>query len=111
MIDARDRRKAVETLSRGTSEQLYLAIRFGYIASRDGHGEKLPLMMDDVLVNFDPTRASHAAKGILKMAETHQVLFFTCHPEMVNVFGRHSPEVPVYMVDKVQISVAKGQAK
>ena len=96
VIDERDRRVAVESLSRGTSEQLYLAIRFGYIASQDAGGERLPLLMDDVMVNFDPTRSLQAAQGILEMGETHQVLFFTCHPEVVAVFRGCEERVPVY---------------
>jgi uncharacterized protein YhaN len=98
VIDDRDRRVSVENLSRGTSEQLYLAIRFGYIASQDANREQLPLLMDDVMVNFDPTRALQAAAGILQMAETHQVLYFTCHPEMVEVFLGHKGDTPVYEV-------------
>ena len=99
VVDHRERRVGVENLSRGTSEQLYLAIRFGYIASQDERRERLPLLMDDVMVNFDPTRARQAAGGILEMAETHQVLFFTCHPEGVQVFRDQQPDVPVYRID------------
>jgi len=96
VIDRHDRRVAVEALSRGTSEQLYLAIRFGYIASQDAEREQLPLLMDDVMVNFDPRRAAQAARGILEVAERQQVLFFSCHPEMVEVFRGHRGDVPVY---------------
>ena len=32
------------------------------------------------------------------MAETHQVLFFTCHPEVVEVFRSHKVDVPVYEI-------------
>ena len=56
------------------------------------------MLMDDVLVNFDPNRASLAAQGIQEMAESRQVLFFTCHPETVQVFRCHAPDVAVYQI-------------
>ncbi len=92
------RRNGTVRLRRGTAEQLYLAIRFGYITSHGGSGEKLPILMDDVLVNFDPTRASQAAEGILEMSQSYQVLFFTCHPETVEVFRRHREDVPLFQI-------------
>ena len=89
-------RKRPEQLSRGSAEQLYLAVRFGYIRHHASSGEPLPIIMDDILVNFDPERASSAAKAILELSHTHQVLFFTCHPEVVDVFQALEPDVPIY---------------
>ena len=54
--------------------------------------------MDDVLVNFDRTRASQAAEGILEMSRNHQVLFFTCHPETVEVFRRHRQDTLLFHI-------------
>lgn len=68
-----------DELSRGTGEQLYLALRFGLIEEFARHGEPLPVVMDDILVNFDPDRAARAASAIRDLAERHQVLYFTCH--------------------------------
>ena len=67
-------------LSRGTSEQLYLALRFGLVQHFvETSGEPLPIVMDDILVNFDPGRAAHAARSIEELAQTCQVIYFTCH--------------------------------
>ena len=67
-------------LSRGTSEQLYLALRFGLVQHFvETSGEPLPIVMDDILVNFDPERAERAARSIEEIAETCQVIYFTCH--------------------------------
>ena len=68
-------------LSRGTVEQLYLALRFGLIEEFARHAEPLPVVMDDILVNFDARRAERAAAAIASLAETHQVIFFTCRAE------------------------------
>ncbi len=71
--------RVTEELSRGTAEQLYLAIRFGLIEEFARHAEPLPVVMDDILVNFDAERAERAASAIRDLAERHQVLYFTCH--------------------------------
>ncbi len=72
--------RLTEELSRGTAEQLYLALRFGLIEEFARHAEALPVVMDDILVNFDADRAARAAATIRDLAERHQVLYFTCHP-------------------------------
>jgi hypothetical protein len=33
-------------------------------------------------------------------------LFFTCHPEQVEIFRQCSPEVPVYVIAEESISVS-----
>jgi uncharacterized protein YhaN len=71
----------ISGLSTGTAEQLYLALRFGLVEHFAREAESLPLVMDDILVNFDPGRAERAARSIEDLALRHQVLYFTCHPE------------------------------
>lgn len=72
--------RITDELSRGTAEQLYLALRFGLIEEFARHAEPLPVVMDDILVNFDSDRAARAAAAIRDLAARHQVLYFTCHP-------------------------------
>lgn len=72
--------KNTDELSRGTAEQLYLALRFGLIEEFARKAESLPVVMDDILVNFDPDRASRAVASIRDLATRHQVIYFTCHP-------------------------------
>ncbi len=43
----------VELLSRGTREQLFLALRLALVGSYARRGVRLPLVLDDVFVNFD----------------------------------------------------------
>ncbi len=73
-------RVAPERLSRGTAEQFYLAMRLGYLSSYDLGSERLPVIFDDILVNFDPERQKAAARAISHLARERQVFFFTCHP-------------------------------
>ena len=71
-----------QELSRGTREQLYFALRLALIKNRAKTAEPLPLIMDDVLVNFDPSRLRRAVDAILTLASNHQILYFTCQPHL-----------------------------
>ena len=75
-----------QQLSRGTREQLFLALRFGLILNMGQLSERLPVIVDEALVNFDPTRGTKAAGSFIELAETNQVLVFTCHPQIVEWF-------------------------
>lgn len=90
--------KEPHQLSRGTREQLYLAIRFGYIANHGRHNEPLPVIMDDILVNFDPPRAQATAAAIARLSIHNQVLFFTCHPHILELFGDLSPPARIIRI-------------
>ncbi len=82
--------KSWDDLSRGTKEQLYLALRLGYAEnfSKDKDGNpnglpELPLIIDDAFVNFDILRTQACIECLQEFAKTHQVLYFTCHKEMI----------------------------
>ena len=79
--------KQPSELSRGTREQLYLALRFGLIREFGEHAEPLPVVVDEALVNFDPERANRAAESFAELAQTNQVLVFTCHPNIAELFA------------------------
>ena len=87
VIDASGASRQPAELSRGTREQLYLALRFGLIREFGEHAERLPVVVDEALVNFDPGRARLAAEAFGQLAETNQVLVFTCHPATADMFA------------------------
>lgn len=74
-----------EQLSTGTREQLYLAIRLAYVLHYCRQNEPLPIVMDDVLVNFDEGRVRQTLSALAEVAQTVQILFFTCHRHMVQL--------------------------
>lgn len=74
-----------DQLSTGTREQLYLAIRLGYIRHYCRNAEPLPIVIDDVLVNFDIDRTRATLETLREFSREVQVLFFTCHHYMVDV--------------------------
>ena len=87
VTDAAGAGKQPAELSRGTREQLYLALRFGLIREFGEHAERLPVVVDEALVNFDPERARLAAESFAQLADTNQVLVFTCHPSTADMFA------------------------
>lgn len=77
-------------LSLGTCQQLYLALRISLLISAPGVGANVPVMADDILVNFDAARREGAARALLELARVRQVIFFTCHEEVLDVLSRAS---------------------
>ncbi len=87
----------LEVLSRGTREAVFIALRLSLAAAYARRGVMLPLVLDDVLVNFDRDRAIHAARTLKTFAELgHQVMMFTCHDHIVDIF--HDIDVEVRML-------------
>ena len=82
-----------EHLSMGTRQQLYLSLRIALLLTADAVGRKLPVMCDDILVNFDEKRRAGAVRALAQLAEHRQVILFTCHPEVVKLFSSLEPSV------------------
>lgn len=70
-------------LSTGTREQIYLALRMALVRHLDEGGVRLPLFLDEILVNWDPVRRDRGLDLIEAMARERQIFLFTCHPKMV----------------------------
>ena len=84
----------LDLLSCGTREAVFLSLRLALVDDFARRGIVLPLVLDDVLVNFDHQRARAAASVLCKFAQQdHQVLMFTCHDHIVQLFK--SLQVPV----------------
>ena len=91
--DEYERTFRVEQLSGGTREQLFLAIRFALVREFGRRGIELPVVMDDLFVNFDEERTVAAVECLIEIAaEGQQVLFFTCHQHLAELFQRKQIE-------------------
>lgn len=77
-------------LSRGTAEQLYLAMRFA-LAEEYARKASLPLILDDILVNFDKNRMRQTIALLAQISSKHQIIFFTCHGHMAEAFAEQMP--------------------
>jgi uncharacterized protein YhaN len=92
--DSEGRSLPVEVLSEGTREQVFLSLRMALARWYAERGVRLPLVLDDVLVNFDVKRALAAAKVMKEFSEQgHQILLLTCHEHIAQMFL--GLEVPV----------------
>ena len=93
--DAERHVKSPDELSRGTREQLYLALRFGLIRQFNEQAARLPVIVDDILVNFDPERAERTARAFVELSRTNQVFVFTCQPATAALFKAASRSTQV----------------
>ncbi len=75
-------------LSLGTCQQMYLALRIALLMYADNVGRAIPVLADDILVNFDAKRRLGAAKALAMLAKKRQVILFTCHEEVVEAVMR-----------------------
>ncbi|KWX71422.1 AAA family ATPase [Paenibacillus jilunlii] len=84
-------------LSRGTAEQLYLAIRLA-LAETMSRQANLPLLFDDLFVNFDERRL-HAALALLgELSAKRQIIMMTCHRHVVEAAAKIIPAASVISV-------------
>lgn len=75
----------VSGMSEGTADQLYLALR---LASLERHLEKhppIPLVLDDILVNFDDARTGATLDVLADFSRRTQVIYFTHHQHLVEL--------------------------
>jgi uncharacterized protein YhaN len=79
-------------LSRGTAEQLYLAMRFA-LADEYSKTVALPLIMDDIFVNFDADRLSRTLAVLSDVAQRHQIIVFTCHEHVARALQSALPRL------------------
>ncbi len=76
----------VSETSRGTREQLYLCMRLGLIEEYESRSEPLPLVMDDVLVNFDDSRKVKVIETLTRFSKSRQIIVLTCHKASLDAY-------------------------
>lgn len=72
-------RVGVAGMSQGARDQLFLSLRIAAIEEHLKQREAIPLVIDDLLVQFDDARASATLSVLADLAQQTQVLFFTHH--------------------------------
>ena len=73
----------VQYLSRGTSEQLYFALKLAFVQQIQDE-INLPILIDDSFVNFDDQRVNEIEKLLQAIAGSNQVLIFTAQTSLVD---------------------------
>lgn len=82
-------------LSLGTCQQLYLALRIALLLTADNVGSAIPIVADDILVNFDAQRRRGAARALVELSKKRQVILLTCHEEIVETVREADSELTV----------------
>jgi len=75
-------------LSQATTEQLYVSIRLA-LATTLYEKYQFPIMIDDSFVNFDAKR-TEKVMGLLREIKQNQILFFTCHHHLLQLFQKEN---------------------
>jgi uncharacterized protein YhaN len=89
--DAVQNQREPRHLSLGTCQQMYLALRIALLLCADNVGAAIPVLADDILVNFDSKRRAGAVKALALLARKRQVILFTCHEEVVEAVSLADP--------------------
>jgi uncharacterized protein YhaN len=89
IFDENEKKKGVAEMSRGTREQLYLSMRLGLIEEYESRSEPLPVVMDDVFVNFDDDRRGKVIEILKEFSNGRQVIILTCHKHSLDLYTRH----------------------
>lgn len=89
LVETRGEKKPLDALSQGTREQLYLAIRLALIEEYAVDREPLPLLADDVLVQYDDRRVEKTIEALCRFASpSQQVILMTHHAATRDAFAR-----------------------
>ncbi len=100
LVDRSGGRRNSGDLSRGTAEALYLVLRLSLARATTGRDLALPLLLDDVLVNLDPCRATAMADLLGEVAQDRQVLLLTCRPEIRDLLAERVQETQVIELER-----------
>jgi uncharacterized protein YhaN len=80
--------KRVPQMSRGTREQLYLALRIAAIERYVGTSGPVPVVFDDVFIESDPPRSERIFEALGELATLTQVIVLTHHEHLIDVGRR-----------------------
>jgi uncharacterized protein YhaN len=73
----------VAGMSEGSRDQLYLALRLAALELQIDQGFNMPLIADDLFINFDDQRTAAGLKVLGNLARNMQVVFLTHHDHLV----------------------------
>lgn len=102
VVDSNGQLRLPADLSSGTREQLFLALRLAYILDYCDRSEPLPVILDDVLVNFDDDRAAACLAALRDAARATQVILLTCHRRVPDLARSVAPDTLILELQEAQ---------
>lgn len=76
---------AIEGMSEGTRDQLYLALRLAYLEDYAERAEPAPFIGDDLFSTFDETRTGYGLDALAAIGERVQPILFTHHRHVADI--------------------------
>jgi len=73
----------VAGMSEGSRDQLYLALRLAALELQVEQGFNMPLIADDLFINFDDRRTAAGLKVLGELSRRMQIVFLTHHEHLV----------------------------
>lgn len=73
----------VTGMSEGSRDQLYLALRLAALELQIDQGFSMPLIADDLFINFDDSRTAAGLKVLGDLSQKMQIIFLTHHDHLV----------------------------
>ena len=80
-------------LSSGAQSLVYLAMRIAVMHQEASNGLSIPLLCDDPLIYMDDDRTRLALQMLKEASVGHQIIYFTCKKEILNL--ARDMEIPV----------------
>ena len=80
-------------LSSGAQSLVYLAMRIAVMHQEASNGLSIPLLCDDPLIYMDDDRTRLALQMLKEASVGHQIIYFTCKREILNL--ARDMEIPV----------------
>lgn len=84
-------------MSLGTADQLYLALRIASLEGDADRLEPLPLIVDDILVQFDDERSGATFEVLAKLSKRTQVIVFTHHAHLIDLARERVPKIDLFV--------------
>lgn len=91
---------AIEGMSDGTTDQLYLSLRIATMEKNAKESEPIPFIVDDILVHFDDNRSKETLRVLLELSKHTQIIFFTHHSRLIEIIQEIADE-KVYQVIEI----------
>jgi uncharacterized protein YhaN len=76
---------AIEGMSEGTRDQLYLALRLAYLEDYAGRAEPAPFIGDDLFSTFDEARTGYGLDALAEIGASVQPILFTHHRHVADI--------------------------
>lgn len=76
--------KEIDYLSSGTADQAYLSLRLAICELMAQTDDRLPVLLDDALAQYDDTRTKTALEFLNEYSKDGQIIMFTCHNSVLN---------------------------